>query len=383
MKKEAHRCTRCILPSSYPRISFDAEGVCSYCRAYESRWKDWEAGGGESELLKIVQSAKKRNPWHSALVGITGGMDSTYTLHLLVKRYGLNVLTFTYDNGFLADGARENIDKIVKKLNVEHRFVSIERDVRQRMYRALFKRRCADFCQICMLGVLAGSNHLALKENIPMVVWGVSPRTDPVTPLELFLGNDYRYLLDVVEPEVKRSEFPLFKNTDILRMLHIMFVKRIRLVFLPQYLTWNEKEISELIRKEYGWTDYGQGVHHFDCGANAAVNYFMMQRFGFSKVVEKLSQLVRSGQMAREEALEKYHGQEQTLEPVDSVNEVCRRLGVVREELEYLLDGKSLDYRHFKSYSRLIEQFSWLLWITCKLGLTKESLYRKYSWNRT
>jgi N-acetyl sugar amidotransferase len=382
VEEEASRCTRCLLPSNYPRVSFDAEGVCSYCRAYENRWKDWKASDSESELLKIVESAKKRNPKYSALVGITGGKDSTYTLHLLVKRYGLNVLTFTYDNGFFTDGARENIDKIVKKLNVRHRYVSLDRDVEQRMYRALFKRRCADFCQICMLGVLAGGNYLALKENVPMVVWGVSPRTDPVTPLELFLGNDYRYLLDVVEPEVNRSEFPLFENTDILRILHIMFAKRVRLVFLPQYVRWDEKEISELIQKEYGWTDYGGGTPHFDCVANDAVDYFNMQRFGFSKVVEKLSQLVRSGQITREEALEKYQAQEQTVEPVDSVNEVCRRLGVGREALKYLLDGKSLDYRHFKSYSRLIERFSWLLWITSKLGLTTESLYRKYSWKR-
>lgn len=381
--QEAKRCVRCILPEQYPRISFDEEGVCSYCRAYERRWRNWNPRDGEAEFLRFVESARKRNPKYSAVVGISGGKDSTYTLHMLVKHYGLNVIAFTYDNGFFPSGAKENIDKIVKKLNVEHRYIGIDKDVERRMYKAIFKKRSADFCQICMLGALSAANYLAEIEKIPMIVWGISQRTESITPPEYFLANDYRYLVDVVEPDVNRSEFPLFKYADIPRILKLMFIKRVSHVFLPQYIDWDEKEISEFIEKEYAWVDYGGGASHFDCIANAAVDFFTRQRTGVSKVTEKLSQLVRSGQLTRDEALEKLHVQDQVEEPVESVNGVCQSLGVDREDLRAMLEGNTLDYRHFKSYSKYIGRFSWILWITYKLGLTAEGLYQKYSTKRS
>ena len=380
MKKDIKRCIRCILPSHYPRIIFDSEGICSYCRAYEHRWKNWNESEGEMEFLKLIKWARKRNPKYSALVGISGGKDSSYTIHMLVKKYKLNVLAFTYDNGFFSEDAKRNIDRIVKKLNVEHRYMSTDREVEKRMYRSLLKKKCADFCQICMLGSISASNYLAIKEDIPLVVWGVSPRTDPIQPLELFLGNDYKYLVDVMEPEVRSSEYPLFKYAGIPKVFYSTFIKRSRLVFFPQYVEWDEKKITELLQEQYGWIDYGNGTSHFDCVANPAFDFFTNQRLGVSKVIEKLSQLVRCGQLTRQDALKKLELQDHVEEPVESISEICRRLEIKREDLKYLLEGKALDYHHFKTYSKFLERFSWLFWITYKLGFTTESLYRKYSW---
>jgi len=352
--------------------------VCSNCRAYDRRWGNWVEKDREPELLRLVKRACKRNPEHSALVGISGGKDSCYALHMMVTRYKLDVLAYTFDNGFLSGGARENIDRVVRRLGVEHTYVSTDREVEKRMYRALLNKRCADFCMMCMLGLVSAGYYLALKRNIPLIIQGICPRTEPIMPLELFNSLDYRYLVNVMKPDVAKSEFPTYKSGGMLRVFYMTFIKRVRVVFLAEYVDWNEGKIAETLKEQYGWIDYGNGAPHFDCVADPAVNYFMNQRLGVSKVVEKLSQLVRCGRLTREQALRELARQDTVEEPTDSVREICRRLDVTRHDLKPLLAGTALDYHHFRTYSRLFEKFRWVFWVTSKLGFTSESLYQKY-----
>lgn len=383
MNPEPVRCTRCVLPAHFPRMDFDAQGVCGYCRAYEERWKNWDAAAAEAQFWKLVEAAKKRRAHYDVLCAFSGGKDSSYVLHLLVQKFGLKVLAFTYDNGFFPAEGKALIASLTRQLQVEHRYVVPDQGLNRRMYRALLKKHCADFCQICMIGTMAAANQVARAEKIPMVVWGFSPRTEAATPLDFFLANDYRYLVDVVEPEVNRFELSAFHAASLTGLLSTMFLQRVRHVLLPLYVDWNEKQIAELLQLQYSWKDYGGGNPHFDCVANQAVDYFTYRRWGVSKVAAKLAQLVRSGQLTRDEALAKLREKEQVTEPVEYVNEVCQRLQISREEIRPYLEGQTLNYRHFKSYSQTIEKFAPLLRLPYKLGVIDEATYRKYSWKQS
>jgi len=372
------QCTRCILTDAYPRISFDSDGVCSYCHIFDSRWKQYKQEDREPQFVRILEKARRRNPKYEALVGLSGGKDGCYTLHAMVRDYGARVLAYTYDNGFLSDGARRNIDLVVSRLGVDHRFVATEPDLYKRMYRALLKNNCSDFCMICSNGTLAATNHLALTERIPLVIWGLSPRTEPIMPIELLNAYDYRFMVDVMKPYVNKSELAGFKSTDLPWVLYTTFIRRVRHVFLPEYVQWDDNKNAQLLEKEYGWTDYGHGVPHFDCAVNAAVNYFMNRRLGISKVAEKLSQMVRCGQITRDEALRRLEKEDAVEEPVEAIEELCRRLDLTRDDIKPLLEGTAVDCRQFKGYARLFSKLRWLFWVSYKLGFTSESLCQKY-----
>jgi len=378
MTDEVKRCVRCILPANYPGVTFDSEGICSYCRMFEQRWKNWVETDREPEFLEIVRRGRKGNPNYDALVGISGGKDSCYTLHAMVKKYNFKVLAYTFDNMFFSDGARDNIAKMVSRLGVEHRYITTGHELGKRLYQSLFKKRCADICMICANGALSAAIDLALSERVYTIVWGLSPRTEPILPFELLNAYDFRFLADVARPSLTVGDLHPYRHCSLARASYATFLQKVRFVFLPEYIEWHGKEIARFLEREYDWVDYGRGAPHFDCAINPAINYFMNQRCGASKVVEKVSTMIRCGQLTRDEAFAKKKEQDTVEEPVAAVDELCRRLDVTRDDLKPYLEGNTVDYRSFKNTVGMLRKLSPAFWLMYKLGLTSESLYQKY-----
>jgi tRNA(Ile)-lysidine synthase TilS/MesJ len=109
-------CKKCILTDAYPRLTFNEEGVCSFCSSNHVF-----APYGEELLIRILEAAKARKRGeYDALVPLSGGKDSMYILYLAVRVYKLKVLTMTYDNGFVSRMAVENMERAVEKMNVKH-----------------------------------------------------------------------------------------------------------------------------------------------------------------------------------------------------------------------------------------------------------------------
>jgi len=289
----------------------------------------------------------------------------------------MHVLAFTHDNGFLSDGARKNIECMVRALSLEHRYISYDPDLIRRCYQGLIKNACAELCMLCTNGPISAVNQLVLTENVPMVLMGFSARTEPTLPLEIHCGYDRRFLLDAVKPHVSPRDLACFKNS-LLWMFYVTFVKRVPYVFLPEYVPWDDAQIGHLLAEKYGWHDYGHGKPHFDCLINPAVDYFIRRRLGVSKVNEKLSQMVRSNQISRQEALARLAEEDPIEEPTASIQVLCERTGVTRADLAPYFEGTTKDYHHFKSYTALFRRFSWVFRLTHKFGYTSKDPYLKY-----
>jgi ribosomal protein S8 len=118
MKSERKTCNKCLLDDSIEGVILDSNGVCNYCNEYKPI-----VAYSESQLLKILQKARKKKRIYDALVPLSGGKDSTYVLYLAVKKYNLRVLTYTYDNGFMSDYAKQNIKSSIAKCKIDHIWV--------------------------------------------------------------------------------------------------------------------------------------------------------------------------------------------------------------------------------------------------------------------
>lgn len=373
------RCSKCILPEDYPQIKFDDNEVCNYCSEYEKRWSSWKEN--EEAFLSLAKKSLGRNTDKPCVIGLSGGKDSSYLLHLLIKKYKFrNVLTLTYDNGFLSDGAKENIEKLCKELGVSNKLVGLPKELERKLYKATIKKKSAELCMYCMAPAVTGLITYAKSVGAPMVVMGISPRTEPQFPLKMLNAFDSRFFHDVTDSEVSSRETnEYFKYSRPASALNMFLFSRVEFVNLAEYIDWNPKEIIALLKEEYDWVDYGEGIPHFDCMLEPLIDHFMYKRLGFSKVVDNISILIRRGFLSREEALVKYEQEEVKDPPVYFIKEFCKRIGIEEKEFEPYLNGESLDYTHFKSNAAVLNKMSPLLKALSKVGLIPDSIYRKYA----
>lgn len=181
-------CGRCVLPEGFPGIQFDSTGVCNLCRA---------RAGGEVERSIRERTARRfgelaevlrKRPGIHCLMAFSGGKDSTYTLMMLRRQFGLRVLAVTFDNGFLSPAAFENARKVVEALDAEHLVVKPRMGFLRRVFAGVatsnpFPAKCIEraspICNACM-GLAKGAFlRVALERRIPVLAYGWSPGQAP------------------------------------------------------------------------------------------------------------------------------------------------------------------------------------------------------------
>ena len=164
-------CTRCILPSSFPRIHFDNKGVCSICQEFNQWQKKWISTKNDrfKILKKICKQAKDKHKDFDALVPLSGGKDSTYVLYFAQKELQLNCLAYTLDIGYLSETAKKNIDKTCEKLGVEHIYYSFNPELMNRLF-SLFIKKTGWICSVCMRAIQMSTFRIAEMYRIPLIM---------------------------------------------------------------------------------------------------------------------------------------------------------------------------------------------------------------------
>jgi hypothetical protein len=335
---EAVRCTRCVLSAAFPGIGFDEQGVCSFCRG--EFLVTSEAAAIEQARKKVEELFAKRTKPYDAVVCNSGGKDSSYTLKLAVKKYGLRVLSFTLDNGFLSPQAHLNIARVVDALGVDHVTLRPSASFFRRViksaallpiYREKTLTRISSGCNSCISLVNVGAVRLALEKGAPAVLAGFTLGQIPTNGI--VYRNNFKFLAesraeslgklrDAVGPEVDEQ----YGLSD--ELLARPSPYNVNLLCL-------ERITEEQIVKEVealGWRQPGDvdGCSS-NCMLNTFNNYVHERRFGYSPYELELSHLIRAGLMSRHEALEKL-----TQQPVELLGGIARRLELTAEEGERL-----------------------------------------------
>ena len=370
-------CKKCIQNSKWPGIKFNNNGICSNCLLYDDIWNKTRFQG-EDAFRAILKKYKSKKSSYDVIVGVSGGKDSCYALHVLSRYFGTRILAFTYDNGFLDKGARDNIHKITDSLGIECRFINFDNTETYTLYSHIIKNKCSDICQICVAGVIAAANRIAIEEKVKLVIVPSAPRTEPVAlPPLIQCVNDYRYLNSSAGPLSNKSK-QLFKHMNILNTMNALLLHRIHYVLLPDYIDWDSKDIALTLKKEYDWIDYGQGKRHFDCQIHQAIEYFRIKRFGVNVGLEELSLRVRSGDLSRDEAKKEWESIIAAGAPEDSINKLQGKTGVSAADIKPYLLGQTKTYTSFRSCTNILHIFSPLLWILSRLNLVSKVAWLKY-----
>lgn len=303
-------CARCVLPATFPNISFDDHGVCCFCNRPEAaRQHDFDARQRQ-EFERIVAQHRGRFTY-DALCCYSGGKDSTYMLKMMVRDLGLSVLAFTLDNGFITAQSKQNIVQVVDLLEVDHLFFKPARAFMTRMYREAvfgdlnrargnYSARISDVCLSCISVVNAIAARLALQHRIPMIFAGFTPGQIP----RAMIKNHHRFYRQTYVRHGGHMRERLGQRAD--RYLDLPD-DSFEIYQMSPYLVYEKSEeiiLAEI--RELGWIhpERLDGCTS-NCALNAVGNLCHEKKYGFHPYALELSKLVRNGLLARAEALAK------------------------------------------------------------------------------
>jgi glucosamine--fructose-6-phosphate aminotransferase (isomerizing) len=317
------RCTRCILPESMPFINFDEKGVCNTCREHIPRFPM-----GEDALLTMLESYRRDDGGYDCLVGFSGGRDSSYGLHLLKSKFGMNPVAFTYDWGMVTDLARRNIYRICGRLGIEHILVSAnirkKRENVRRNIKAWLKQPDLGIVPLFMAGdkqFYYHSKRIMKKMGIKLMIFCENGKFERAHFKSGFCGIDEgaRRAFNINLFEKAKialyylSRFiqnPSYLNRSILDSLtafYSTYMLRHDYLFLFEYIDWNEKVVEKTLIDEYNWETSPEtpGTWRIGDGTTPFYNYIYYTMAGFTENDTFRSNQIRYGVISREEALSK------------------------------------------------------------------------------
>jgi hypothetical protein len=322
-------CTKCGLPIEWGITTFDQEGVCNYCRYYErvraklTDFDRWE------ELFRSHIDAHKGKYKYDAIVGFSGGKDSSYIIHILQKKYGCKVLAVTVDFGFMPSGpAIANMKRVVQSLNVDHIIYPIpQNDILNAFSSSLRKGEMV--CELCSFICGMVPRKFAMEQHVPIYIMGsdrgqllrgLSPETAPISGV----GIIRQTLTPYTEEKSRRFDSPgnvdrtrnwlsgygLTKEVveDIFPEPKFLPGTQAYPMNLPFFLfhPYDEVKVKQTLVNEAGW-ELPQGDHlhaHHDCLLHESAMYFFKEAVGTTLTAGEICVDVREGSITRDDAIQ-------------------------------------------------------------------------------
>ncbi|MCJ8238703.1 N-acetyl sugar amidotransferase [Peteryoungia algae] len=371
-------CTRCIYDETVPNVSFDPhDGVCNYCRQIEGLEAEYPTGAeGKARLEKMVDDIKAagRGKKYDAIIGVSGGCDSSYLVHQMKEVYGLRLLAAHFDNTWNSTVATENIQNVLEKLNVDLFTVVVDNKEYDDIYRSFLQAGVKDIDIPTDIALATTLYRAAEKFGIKYMIEGHSFRTEGVAPLG-WVYMDGKYIQSVHNQfgKLPMKTFPNLWLKDQLRWMLFGGIKKVRPIY---YLDYDKEAAKQLLAEKYGWQWYGG--HHLENRFTAFVHsYFFPQRWGIDFRIAGFSAYCRNGWMTREEAMDLMR-QPPHIE-AGLVDFVRKRLGYSDGEFEQIMNLPKKNYTDFDTYKKTFETMRPFFWAMYKMDLVPKSFYMKYT----
>ncbi len=341
------RCSRCVLPDTFPNITFDEDGVCEHCRKHERF-----PYRGESELRELLDAQHRSDSRYQCLVPVSGGRDSCFTLLKLVKDYKMKVLAVNYENPFTHPQAKANLEAAAQALDVPLVRIKLRNQIHERTFRsnmlawfrkpspALVPMMCIA-CKTTYLDIL----RVAYRYDVRCIVSGENPNEDTlfkkrllnVSPDERYSELTYiKYICSLLREILGNPRYlhPRCLPTMVKGYLGYLFggsfaigaklfglsARRIPLFY---YIEWDENEVLSRITSELNWQSPADSTSswRFDCKIEHFKDLMYLKTLGMTERDDLYAQMVMEGLLTREEALRR----------------VRKENGINRAEIEQIL----------------------------------------------
>jgi len=299
-------CSRCVMDTTASDIVFDENGVCNYCTTFKTRLSDARAKVQDLQshrdefIAKVKADGKGKE--YDCIVGISGGVDSSYALHLAVK-HGLRPLAVHLDNGWNSELASNNMANLVASLGVDLYTHVIDWEENRDLQRSFFKANVIDLELLMDNAMLALNYQQAAKYRLRNILSGYNMATEglSIPPRWNHFKYDARNIREIHKRygSIPIKTFPLFSVMDWIKYRYLG-----KIMWIPflDYFPYNKVEALELLQREYGYKPYPY-KHYESIFTRFYQGYILPKKFGYDKRKVHLSTLIMSGQMTRVEAM--------------------------------------------------------------------------------
>ena len=349
------------MDTSDSKIVFDDEGRCEYCNNYsENILPNWHTDArGEAEISAQIERIKAdgKGKEHDCLIGLSGGVDSSYVTYLAKEKFGLRPLLYHVDAGWNSQQAVNNIEKLVDGLGLDLFTEVVNWREMQDLQLAFFKAGVAHLDTPQDHAFFAGLYNFAAKNKVKYILTGANYSTECVRePLEWhYHASDLRNIKDI---HAKHGTAPLktFPMSDIFTFkIYYRYVKGVQVVKPLNHVPYIKEDAMNELVERFGWQKYAH-KHHESRFTRFYEGYWLPAKFGFDKRRAHFSSLILTGQLTRDEALRKIAEPAYPREEmVQDFEYIANKLGISVEELESYRDGPNRSYRDYKNAMTFID----------------------------
>ncbi len=352
MKDSSYQiCTKLVMDTSDPSITFDEAGICNHYHDFHQNVKPhWQTGPeGRKKIETNVIKMRNEGRGHDfdCLIGLSGGVDSSYMLHVMVKEFGLRPLVFHVDGGWNSEIAVHNINVLIDKLGIDLYTEVINWDEMRDFQLAMFKSGVPhlDIPQDhAFISVLYKFAH---RYNIRYILNGGNISTECVhTPMQFYYwGTDMAFIKDIVSKfgTIPMKTYPF--SSIFYHKAYLRYMRGVK-VFKPlNCIPYVKSEAMKILEREYGWKPYSQ--KHFESRFTRFLEgYWLPTRFGFDVRRVQFSALILTGQMTRDEALDRL-----TKLPYDDE--------LIRQDFDYIAAKLNITSAELQEYHKMTKKYYW------------------------
>lgn len=359
-------CVRCVMDTSDPEITFDPAGVCNHCHAYAALVTSilGPDSAREERLRRLVASIKHagRGKEYDCVIGVSGGVDSTFVAYLVKRVLGLRPLAVHMDNGWNSTLAVTNIQRALDRLGIDLVTDVLDWEEFRDLQLAFLKASTPDAEIPTDHAITAVLMRVAREHGIKYILGGSNIRSEAIMPRAWSQGiRDWRYIRAVHAQfgSVPLRTFPHFSLAEFI--LFRAFSGK-RYVDILNYVEYVKQDAMRTIEQELGWVYYG-GKHYESVYTRFFQAYILPRKFGYDKRRGHLSTLICSGEITRDQALEEL---EQPICPPELLRAdrefVIKKLGLTEAEFEEILALPPKRFEDYPSYEQS-PYFGVLRWI--------------------
>lgn len=352
-------CTCCVMDTTDSYITFDENGVCQRCKEYKERiLPQWNHGKGhEAELKALLDDIKRKGMGkeYDCILGLSGGLDSSYMLHLAVKEWGLRPFVFHVDAGWNLPVAEQNIRKLCDKLGVGLHIEKMDFEEMRQMQLAFFRTGHAGLDAPQDHAFIAQVDKFSEKLGVKYILNGYNIATEVVSnPASWDEGAgptaDKTYLKDVMRKHGGFKTKHYTYTTGLRHKFILPYLKGVKTVQPLNYIPLTRQQMVDTLVEEYGYEPYRQ-KHFEDQLTKFIEGWWLPTRFGYDIRKAQLSSLVVTGQMPRDEVLEILSKPPLSEEEARELfAQVAQKLGITEEEL-HALHELPKTYRRYRNNS--------------------------------
>ncbi len=345
-------CKRCIMDTTDPEIVFDEDGICNHCKAVDSFYRTLPSVESREEKLRLLLDTikKERTGKYDCVVGVSGGLDSTYVIHYL-RENGINPLAVHVDNGWNSEVSNHNLQKVIKKLKVDLETVVLEWELFRDLQLSFLKASIPDLEIPTDHSLRAVIYRVAKKNGLKYIFNGTNFNTESILPRSWSRSQSDWLLIKSIYKQfgsgLNLSHYPHSSLWNILLDGFSGFVR----VSLLDNINYNKSMAITEMSERYGWEYYGS-KHFESVYTRFFQGYILPEKFGIDKRRAHLSSLICSGEMTREKALEevskKTYLDEKML--IEDTNLFKVKLGLTDKEFKYLISLPNKSTNSYPNY---------------------------------